>query len=130
MAAGWLADAVLLLHLGFIVFATLGAALLPRWPWLVALHAPALAWAVWIEASGGVCPLTPLEVRLRRLAGEQGYEGDFVARYLLPLIYPDALTPPLQWTLAAALVAVNAALSLRWLRRRRRRSAAPPTRPP
>jgi len=121
MVAGWLADLVLLGHLGFIVFATLGAALLPRRPWLVWLHAPALAWGVWIEASGGVCPLTPLENRLRRIAGEQGYEGDFIGRYLLPLVYPEGLTPAVQWALAALLLAVNLALYGRWWRLRRPR---------
>lgn len=54
------ADAVLLLHLAFILFATLGAALLLRWPRLIWLHLPALGWGIWIELSGGICPLTPL----------------------------------------------------------------------
>ena len=120
MADGLLADAVLVLHLGFIVFATLGAALLPRWPWLVVLHAPALAWGVWIEASGGICPLTPLEYRLRRIAGEQGAEGDFIARTLLPLIYPDGLTRQTQVLLAALVVLFNAAAYALILWRRNR----------
>jgi hypothetical protein len=123
---GWalLADAVVLVHLGFILFALCGAALLPRRAWLVALHLPALAWGTWIELSGGICPLTPLENRLRHAAGEQGYAGGFVAHYLLPLIYPEGLTQPVQWLLAAVLLAVNAALYLRWWRLARSARAA------
>ena len=123
MASALLADAVVLLHLGFILFALLGAALLPRWPRLAWLHAPALAWGAWIELSGGICPLTPLENRLRHAAGEQGYDGGFIAHYLLPLIYPAGLTRETQWVLAAVLLAVNALLYLRWWRLTRRPSA-------
>ena len=123
MAPALLADAVVLLHLGFILFALLGAALLPRWPRLAWLHGPALAWGTWIELSGGICPLTPLENRLRHAAGEQGYDGGFIAHYLLPLIYPAGLTREIQWVLAAVLLAVNALLYLRWWRLTRRPSA-------
>ena len=67
---GWrlAADAVLVLHLGFIVFALLGALLALRWRWIVALHLPAAAWAVWIEWSGGICPIPHLENALRLCA--------------------------------------------------------------
>jgi hypothetical protein len=126
MAPALLADLVLVLHLGFIVFALFGAALLPRRPRLVWLHAPALAWGVWIEASGGICPLTPLENHFRRLAGEAGYGGGFIERYLLPLIYPDGLTPAVQWVLAGVLLAVNAALYARWWRHARAARRATP----
>lgn len=123
---GWAlaADAVVLVHLGFILFALLGAGLLPRWPRLVWLHVPALAWGAWIEFTGGICPLTPLENRLRAAAGEGGYDGGFIAHYLLPLIYPDGLTRELQGLLAGLLIAVNAALYLRWWRLRRSVAAA------
>lgn len=120
-----LADAVLVFHLGFILFALGGAALLPRWPRLVLLHVPALAWGTWIELSGGICPLTPLENSLRRSAGEAGYEGGFIAHYLLPVIYPDGLTPATQHVLAAVLLAVNLVLYLRWWRLSRPRRPRP-----
>ena len=77
---GWsiLADAVLVLHGAFIAWATLGALAVWRWPVLVWAHLPALAWGVWIEASAGICPLTPLESVLRQRAGQRGYEGSFI----------------------------------------------------
>jgi hypothetical protein len=114
-----LADLVLLLHLAFILFVVAGGALVWRRPRLAWLHLPAVAWGVWIEVSHGICPLTPLENRFRALAGEAGYSGDFVGRYLLPLIYPGALTPTLQTLLGVLALLGNAALYA-WLVRRRR----------
>ena len=103
------ADAVLVLHLGFIVFALLGALLAFRWRWMVALHLPAAAWAVWIEWSGGICPLTPLENAWRLRAGQQGYRTSFVEHHLLGVIYPDGLTREVQVALAIVVLLVNLA---------------------
>ena len=101
------ADAVLLLHLGFIVFVLLGGLLALRWRRAPLLHLPAVAWGVYIELSGGLCPLTPLENRLRVLAGQAGFEGGFIEHYLLPLIYPADLTRDTQFVLAGVVVIVN-----------------------
>ena len=68
----------LLLHLGFILFVLLGGVLAVRWRWAPLLHLPAAAWGVYIELSGGLCPLTPLENRLRIAAGDAGYAGGLV----------------------------------------------------
>jgi hypothetical protein len=121
---GWrlAADAVLVLHLGFIVFALLGALLAFRWRRIVALHLPAAAWAVWIEWSGGICPLTHLENAWRLRAGQQGYRTSFVEHHLLGVIYPDGLTREVQVVLAAVVLVVNLVvyglLLQRWRRRR------------
>lgn len=129
-----LADAVVLLHLGFVVFVVLGGLLALRWPAMRWIHLPAAAWGAWIELSGGICPLTPLENALRQRAGEAAYAGDFVARYILPVLYPHALTRRIQVVLAALVVAVNLAVYWWvWVRRRfptRARSAPPGERPP
>lgn len=104
------AEGLLLLHLVFIAFAVAGAWFALRWPALRALlwlQLPAAAWAVWIMASGRICPLTPLENRLRQLAGEQGYAGGFIEHYLLALIYPDGLTRGVQIALGLAALAGN-----------------------
>ena len=114
------ADAVLLLHLGFILFVLLGGVLAVRWRWAPLLHLPAAAWGVYIELSGGLCPLTPLENRLRIAAGDAGYAGGFIEHYLLALIYPAGLTQDVQYVLAAIVVGVNA-LAYGWVWRRRRR---------
>ena len=122
-----LADGVLLLHLAFIVFVLLGAFAVARRPWLAWLHLPAVAWAVTVEVNGWLCPLTPLEVRLRILAGEAGYDGGFVERYLLPLVYPPGLTPTVQAVLGLGVLGLNVALygRLLWRASRKRDDASP-----
>ena len=102
-----LADVVLLFHLAFILFVVLGSLLVWRFPRLAWLHLPAVMWAGLIEISGRVCPLTPLENHLRRLSGEAGYHGGFVEHYLLPIIYPHALSREMQVGLGIAAIAIN-----------------------
>lgn len=114
-----LADAIVALHGAFIVFALLGAGLLVRWPGLVFVHLPALAWGAWIEFSGRICPLTPLENRFRAQAGDAGYAGGFIDHYLTPIIYPDGLTRGTQMLFGGILLTVNALLYWRFLRSRR-----------
>lgn len=115
-----LADAVLLLHLAFILFVVFGALLVWRFRGLAWLHLPAVTWAGLIELTGWVCPLTPLENHLRRLGGEVGYAGGFIEHYLLPLIYPPGLTPDVQFGLGLAITAING-LAYGWLLYRARR---------
>lgn len=115
-----LADAVVVLHLGFVLFVVLGAFLAFRWPKVIWLHLPAAFWGAWIEFSGRVCPLTPLENRLRKLGGDDAYAGDFVTQYLLPILYPPGLTLDIQVLLGALVVLINAAIyGLLWRRHRR-----------
>ncbi|MGQ0383500.1 MAG: DUF2784 domain-containing protein [Gammaproteobacteria bacterium] len=116
---GWriLADAVLLLHLAFILFVVLGGVLVLRRPNLAWVHLPAVIWGAAIEFFGWSCPLTPLENRLRALGSEEGYSGGFIAHYLLPLIYPAGLTRGVQLALGAFVVAVNVAVYLLLWRR-------------
>ena len=102
-----LADAVVMLHLAFIAFALLGGLLVLRWARAAWLHLPALAWGAFIEFSGGICPLTPLENSLRAAAGGDVYSQGFVERYIVPIIYPGELTRELQWVLGGVLIAVN-----------------------
>jgi hypothetical protein len=103
----FLADALVVAHLLYVAFVMAGGFLLLRWPKLAWAHLPAAAWAAYIEFSGGICPLTPLENRLRALGGESVYSGGFVERYLLPILYPENLTWPVQWVLGGLVVAVN-----------------------
>lgn len=124
MLASLAADAVLVVHLLFILFAAFGALLVVWRPLAALLHLPALAWAVWIVASHGICPLTPLENSLRRAAGEAGYPGGFIDHYLVPVIYPAGLTPAHQNWIALALVAINLLL-YGWVLLRHRRLRHP-----
>ena len=110
-----LADLVLMLHLGFIVFVAAGALVVRRWPSLACLHVPAVGWGVFIEYSGRLCPLTPLEVALRRRGGEAGYAGDFIDRYVTALIYPEGLTRGQQVMLGSVALAINLLVYGSWI---------------
>lgn len=121
----FLADAVLVVHLAFVLFVVLGGLLVLRWPRLAWVHLPAAAWGALIEFAGWVCPLTPLENRWRRLGGGAGYEGGFVETYVLAALYPEGLTREVQVALGLAVLVVNAAVYFVWWRRRRRRRAGP-----
>lgn len=117
------ADAVVVFHLGFVVFVMCGG-LLVLWRRRAAfVHLPAAFWGVYIEFSGRVCPLTPLENDLRALAGDSRYSGDFVERYLLPVLYPPGLRRDVQLALGLFALAVNVAVYLYAWRRARRTSA-------
>jgi hypothetical protein len=102
-----LADAVLVLHVVFVLFVVLGGVLVLRWPWVAWMHIPAALWGVAIEFGGWICPLTPLENRLRTLAGQATYPGDFIARYLMPVLYPEGLTREIQVALGFAALLLN-----------------------
>src|SRR5262245_41495965 len=120
-----LADATLLVHLLFILFVGLGGFLVVRWPRVAWLHVPAALWGVYIELSGDICPLTPLETSLRERGGEAGYAGGFIAHYVTAWIYPDGLTRNFQVTLGVALVVLNVALYWRAFRRSARGGPQP-----
>lgn len=114
-----LADAVVALHLAFIVFVALGGVLVLWRRKVAVLHLPALAWGIYTESTGTICPLTPLENVLRRAAGEAGYSGGFIEHYVVNLIYPPGLTPGIQTAIAVGLIAFNAAVyALAWYRYR------------
>jgi len=89
------ADALVVLHALFVAFVLLGGVLVVFRPALAFLHLPAAAWAAWVEFTGTICPLTPLENHWRQGAGAAGYEGGFVEHYLIPTLYPAGLTPRL-----------------------------------
>ncbi len=103
-----LADVLVLLHLGFTAFVVFGGFFAWRWRHAVLAHLPALIWGLWIEVSGSICPLTPLENAMRARAGEQGYTGGFIEHHVVAVLYPPALTPQVQWTLAGILLGINA----------------------
>lgn len=71
------------------------------------LHIPAAIWGALIEFTGWICPLTPLENYFLELAGSNAYEGDFIARYLWPVIYPAGLTPTVQNILGGIVIVLN-----------------------
>lgn len=111
------ADAVLVLHFAFLLFVIFGGLAVLRWPRLAWAHLPAVFWGAFIEFSGRICPLTPLENWLRAQGGERGYSGGFIDHYVTSLIYPDGLTRPMQFGLGALVVAINGFVYWRLLKR-------------
>jgi polyferredoxin len=95
-----LADAVLAAHFSFVVFVVLGLALIVAggvrgWPWVRnpifrLAHLGAIAIVVAQAWLGVVCPLTALEMALRRRAGDATYTGSFIAHWLEQLLYYEA----------------------------------------
>ncbi len=116
-----IADLLVSLHLLFIVMVVLGGFLVLRWPKLAWLHVPVVIWGFLVELMGWICPLTPLEQKMRLAAGDGRYTGGFIEHYLIPLIYPGGMTAGMRMTLAALVLVINAAIYLRlWQKRRTR----------
>jgi len=101
------ADALLIIHLAFIIFVVLGGILVAKWRWLVFLHLPAACWGTLIEFNHWICPLTPWENSLRQAAGEASYDSGFIEHYLLPLIYPTSLNDNIQVLLGSFVIIIN-----------------------
>ena len=117
------ADVVVVVHLAFILFVAAGGLLVLRWPKLAWMHVPAVIWGALIELAGWVCPLTPLENRLRGAAGEAVFAGGFIDRYIMPIVYPAGLTRGMQLALGTAVIAVNLVVYGWLVFRRKRRSS-------
>jgi hypothetical protein len=117
------------LHAAFILFVVFGGLLVRGRPRVALLHVPAVLWGTFVEFSGRLCPLTPLENRFRALAGAAGYAEGFIEHYLLAMMYPPVLTAATQYLLGGLVLLVNAGAYLllwRGWRRRRGSSVQPP----
>ncbi len=113
------AGLVVFLHFLFVIFAVFGSLLLFRFPRICFLHIPALIWAAWIELSGRICPLTPLENYFRGRAGDTVYTGSFLEHYLVQLLYPAFLTRELQISLGLGLLIWNLTVYCFFFRKKR-----------
>ena len=124
-----LADVVLLSHVLFVAFVVFGlfaifAGKLLGWawvldPWFRSIHLAAIGVVVIQAWFGVVCPLTTLEMALRREAGDATYAGTFVSHWLDAILYYRAPA----WVFAVAYTAfgILVVLSWFWARPRRRR---------
>ena len=102
---GVVADLVVILHLVWILFLIFGAVLGRRRVWIMRLHLLGLGFAVVLTAAGWICPLTHLEVWLRRQAGGagSGYRGTFVGHLVERLVYVNV---PRSWVLVVVILIV------------------------
>ena len=121
MIYSFLADLLVVFHLVLILYVIAGALLIVKWPKTLWLHLPSCFWGMTIEFTGWICPLTPWEIQLRRLAGEEGYTGSFIEQYLIPIIYPSGLNWENQMLLGSIVLIVNLSLYTLILIKRRKR---------
>lgn len=105
-----LAELVVVTHLAFVLFVVLGGFLVLRWRRFAWVHVPAVLWAALIEFASWVCPLTPLENWLRETGGASAYPQGFIEHYILPVLYPAALTRNLQIILGISVLILNLAV--------------------
>jgi hypothetical protein len=123
------ADAVLLLHLLFVVFVIAGLVLtlvggLRSWAWVRnwwfrVTHLAAIGVVVLQSWLGVICPLTKLEMALRDRAGDTTYAGGFISHWLETILYYRAPA----WVFAVVYTAFGVLVLLSWFRvppRRRR----------
>ncbi len=120
--ASLLADAVMLVHFGFVLFVIAGALLVLRWPRVAWAHVPCAMYGAAIELWGWVCPLTPLENRWRRIAGEGGFDGGFIEHYVGRILYPGNWSD-IHLILGVLVILLNVALYGWVIHRRRGRGA-------
>lgn len=116
-----LANSILVIHVAFVIFAVFGGLFVlyrRRWAWI---HIPVVAWAALVEMAGWTCPLTPLENYFRYKGGHTPYDSDFIANYLLPVLYPAGLRRWHQVWLGLGVLAINLILYGWVLYRRNRR---------
>jgi hypothetical protein len=117
-----LADVLVVVHLAFVIFVVAGGVLVLRAPWVAWLHVPAALWGAAISLGGYICPLTPLENSLREAGGGPAYTTGFIEHYIVPVLYPVALTRSIQVAAGLAVLVVNVVLyaiafrSKRWSR--------------
>jgi polyferredoxin len=95
-----LADFLVIFHMGWVLFVVLGqVAILTGWllgwewirnfPFRVA-HLTMIVIVVLESWWGITCPLTVWEKRLRDLAGQESYQGDFIANLVHDLLFFEA----------------------------------------
>ncbi len=124
MSYSFLADLVVISHFAFILFVVFGGLFVFKWPRVGYLHIPAVVWGGLIEIQGWLCPLTPIENRLRQAAGVTAYKDGFIEHYLIPVIYPTELTQEDQFFLGLSVFILNGIIYiwvlLRMLQKKRR----------
>jgi len=107
MTQAFKADFVLAVHFLFALFAVFGGFLvLLDWRVMFA-HIPAVVWSSVVNLANWTCPLTPLEKRLRRQAGQAAYEGGWTQHYLEPVVRPLGMPRRLELIAGVSVVVWN-----------------------
>ena len=116
-----LADIVVCFHFTFVLFVVFGGLFYYFWSSAPYLHLPAVFWGLWIEISGSVCPLTPLENWLKQMSGGGGYGSSFIEEYITQFLYPTSLTQNTKYYLAIGLAVFNLIIYIHVIKKRSRK---------
>lgn len=118
------ADAILIVHLAFIIFVLGGQLLIVagyfrKWRWVRnpafrVCHILAIGIVTVLAWAGRLCPLTVWESTLRGAAGEQPYQESFVAYWVGRMVYYDA--PQWVFTVVYSLFGLLVILTWIWVR--------------
>jgi uncharacterized protein DUF2784 len=100
-----LADVVLVVHAGYLVYLALGGFVAWRWPRWIWPHVVAVAWGIAVVAFSIRCPLTAWENALLSAGGEARYAGSFINHYLAGVVYPRDRLDEARWLLALIVAA-------------------------
>ncbi len=107
------ADFVVFIHFIWIVFLICGAFIGRRYRTVKIFHIAGLGFAVLIQIFGWYCPLTYLEIWLRK--GHDSsltYRGSFIIHYVERLVYID-LSPGIILVLTLILISISAYVYLK-----------------
>ena len=117
-----LADLVLVMHVLFVGFVVVGLLLIVlggfrgwnwvRNVWFRIAHLAGIGVVVLQAWLGVVCPLTTLEMWLRRQSGGPYYQGGFIEFWLKQLLYYDAPA----WVFVAAYTLFGLLVAVSWAR--------------
>ena len=113
-----LADIVVCFHFAFVFFVVFGGLFYYFWSKTPYLHLPAVFWGLWIELSGSICPLTPLENWLNQMAGGSGTRSSFIDEYIIQFLYPTNLQQDYKYYLAIALAVFNIIIYIHIIRKK------------
>ncbi len=121
MLSGVLADAILLFHFLFILFAVFGGFLAICTRKIIWFHVPSVLWSSVVNLLSLTCPLTPIENFFRAAAGQAGYQRGFVEHYIAPVVYPAGMPRELELVAGVSVMAWNVAIYafLGWKKKRR-----------
>jgi len=121
------ADAILFLHVLFIVFVVIGMLLIfigkvrawswVRNPWFRVMHLIAISVVVVQSWIGLICPLTTLEMALRSRADDKVYSGSFIQHWLESILYYQLPA----WVFVVCYMAFGAVVVASWFWIRPRR---------
>jgi Protein of Unknown function (DUF2784) len=114
-----LAEVTMVVHFAFVVYVVVGGFLAWRWPRTIVAHLLAATWGLVISVFSLACPLTPVEDRFRRMAGEQGLSSGFIDTYIEGVLYPERLVEEVRVAAAVVVLISWIGLLVRWRAKQR-----------